>query len=747
MEFKFTKINISEYERFWLKQIIVEIDSRLKNNCNYDDEIKKILKEFQQIGFDRKKINRILFIDNHVTLLGLYHIYPANEVFENIRKIISFVKKKIYENSNDKGKAQDLKFKIKDLHNVSNIPECEIKYALFLLKDLGYFSDCWESIKDYDFIDLSKPNVLNAYLNFNGLDELIENFYVINKDTDEVTTFNIFIQFIYNTINLITKKEIIYLAFFGGVLWLALYLINNSIPIPNSLNDITIIFVFIAFSVTILFFIGLISIFYFPLYLALIDESKIKKFILKEDSTINYFFKIFSATAISLVIFISLFYLINYLSAYEKYLGILIILSAFILYPLIKFLIFKFGFKKFIIYFLIIYLIYFLIIYLKIYAACIILSVILFIILVCLIVYKIDFHFIKTNFFKNFFKLLNIIPDGMFFIALFILFIPMNNNVLNNFAINSKSNLIYILYFVGYALFILLFSFLTNSILANFIIKKVIIDREQLSDYIENGNKYSNYALIKTIFERGTITYSILMGLFFIIYPMFTIGALNPKAIINNSFLDIKIGYYNTIMILNNNYFEKIKRKNFLNSDLIILNRLSCSYIKSKKNNKKHSNYYECDFKIRNISKNKKYYFAEYPYGQYEKPQFFKLNLPIKYIKSKIKKLFTIKLNKILFQKYLNNLKNKNTKDNQINLVRNIVVNNATTAPSYCYIGAKSTICKFFVLLNLGSNYVVRINNNTSQENKQQSQNFSIITIPKKYVLSTRLNISFNKLK
>ncbi len=207
---------------------------------------------------------------------------------------------------------------------------------------------------------------------------------------------------------------------------------------------------------------------------------------------------------------------------------------------------------------------------------------------------------------------------------------------------------------------------------------------------------------------------------------------------LHSTFKTVHIGSYYSQIVIKNNYFNKIKRKYFSNSNLVILNELNCRYIKYKTNNKKQSNY-ECDFRLTNLSKNKKYYFAEYPYKKNEKPKFFKLVLPKKYKKTNIEKLFTIKFNKILFKDYLNSLKNENKKQIQIKLIRSII-------NPYCYIGVKSTMCKFLVLLNLGSSYVVRIkneNNNMNKKNKQRKQNFSILTIPRKYVLGTRLNVNF----
>ena len=120
MEFKFKNIKITEYEKFWLKNIVLTINS-YRESCfrDYEKKIKADLKAFESKGFDKSKINKLLFKDNHITLLGLWYIDPQGEVFENINKIISRAKQKIDENSkNNNKKDQDLK--VKDLGYFSN---------------------------------------------------------------------------------------------------------------------------------------------------------------------------------------------------------------------------------------------------------------------------------------------------------------------------------------------------------------------------------------------------------------------------------------------------------------------------------------------------------------------------------------------------------------------------------------------------------------------------------------------------
>jgi hypothetical protein len=127
MEFKFKNIKITEYEKFWLEEIVSRIYScRGSSSHDYKKKIETCLKEFKSKGFDESKINKLLFKDNHITLLGLWYIYPQDKVFENINKIISRVKQIIHENSKNNNKNDEY-LKAKDLVNVLGLPE----YAYF----------------------------------------------------------------------------------------------------------------------------------------------------------------------------------------------------------------------------------------------------------------------------------------------------------------------------------------------------------------------------------------------------------------------------------------------------------------------------------------------------------------------------------------------------------------------------------------------------------------------------------------
>ena len=691
MEFKFKNIKITEYEKFWLEKIVLTINSYRENCfCDYEKKIKADLKAFESKGFDKSKINKLLFKDNHITLLGLRYIAPEDDIFKHIKLIISYVKQKIQENFN-KEKAQYFKLKVEDLNKALKIPEHEIRYGFFLLKDLGYFSDRGKNIKDCDSIDLSKPYICETYLNFNSLDEMIENFFNINNAVKHEGP-EIFFNFITNIIKTISKKETIYLAFIGGVIWLGLYLFINKIPFPNNANNLSLLGVTLGFSISLLIIFVFIIILYYPLYNFLIDDELRIKSTIEENFIVKYFLNLEVALILTLIIFAILF-MPWFNRLFPSSLKILII---FMIYPLFK----NYFISK------------------------------------VIFIFDKNFKIRKQSWWENIFIFFT---DSIFLLIIllivtltFDIFVTRNHIKIGIFSLKG------IKYFVAY---IIGFTIIVVSM--NIFVGKYIIDK--LKKYKED--------LYSESFK--TFIISICVG-FIIVYFLSILKVFNLNTFIDDTFQEVHIGSYYSQFVISNNYFNKIKRKDFLNFDPIILNKLSCRYIKPKTNNN-HSNYYECNFNLTNISKNKKYYFAEYLYKQYEKSKFYKLILPTKHKKNhskvennktKIEKLFTIKLNKILFQNYLKSLKYKNAKESQIKLVRNIIVNNATTAPSYCYIGAKSTICKFLVLLNLGSNYVVRINNNIAiQDNKQKSQNFSIITIPKKYVLSTRLNLSFNKLK
>ncbi len=519
MEFKFTKINISEYEKFWLEKILLRINSYNRDDFENIRIIKKDdIDALKSKGFDKSKINKLLFKDNHITLLGLRLIAPEDDIFKNIKSIVYHIQKKIKENFNIE-KAQDLKLKVADLSNDLNISKHEIVYALFLLKDLGYFSDCGENIKDCDLIDLSKSYICETYLNFNSLDETIENFFNVNNVLKHEGS-EIFFNFIANIIKTISKKEAIYLAFIGGVVWLGLYLYVNKIPFPNNANDLSFLGVTLGLSISLLLVFAFIIILYYPLYNFLIDDELRIKSIKEENYIAIYFINLGTALIFFSILFMLSFDRLFSFSERNVILPLIILFIIFIIYPLFKNYLIPAVISK--------------------------------------LTFNKNFNIWKKPWYKNIYIFFT---DGIFFLIILLIISLTFDTFVSKNHINIGS--IFSCKSIGWlSLYITIFTFIIISM--NIIIGKYIIDKRK---------KY-NKDIYSEFFK--TFIISIGVGSISIVYILSLLKVFNFNTFLNNTFKEVHIGSYYSQLVINNNYFEKIKRKDFLNSDLIILNELNC---------------------------------------------------------------------------------------------------------------------------------------------------------------------------
>ncbi|MHB8231843.1 MAG: hypothetical protein ACYDDB_02935 [bacterium] len=673
MEFTFKDLKLTEYEKFWLNKINSRNYQYLKDSADvkeFKKNINKAIKDFKSNGFESSKINKALLYENHITLVGLWHVEPQNEVFENIYSIVDFVKQKINEKYQFNTKNSS-NINVEALSNYLNISENKIKYTLFLLKNLGNFIDSKEDLRDYTSIDIDKSYIIEAYLNFNSLDELMENFFV-NNNAVKNEPFDVLFQFIIDIIKTISKKESIYLAFIGGAIWFGLYLILNKIPFPNDLSNISLIGVALGLLIFLLLLFAFVSMLYYPLYNFLIDDELRNKSI-KEDSFLR---KYFINTEIALIISLLLFYLYYFnLNFINNCLGfstfpLIFLIITFVIYPMFKnYFLPKIFFKK-------------------------------------INTWKKPWWINIPIFFT----------DGVFFLIILLIVIKTFGISLNRNHIQLDTA-VFSLQGLWFFLYSALFTFIVTTM--NIFLGKYIIDKRK------KGNKELYSEPLKTMFTG-------IIGSIAIIYILVALKAFNINTFLDNTFKYTHIGSYYSTFVIKKNYFEKIKQKEFIN--LISLNELNCKF-----EQKDYESHASCNFKI--IGKNKNYYFAEYMYRKQDakKIRYFPLNISkIKIINknSVLNKDLLMIFNKKKFKNYLQVLKVK--KETQSQLERSII----NTSFSYYFINgnSNSVLCKFYVLLNLGSNYVIRIKNIDSyMNNSKKPPKYSILTIPKKYVLGTKL--------
>lgn len=168
MEYAFKKIKLNNSEKIWLKAI--------HNKSENDDiiDIKIKLRPKLQKDFDYKKIDRWVCRGNYLTLIGIWLIDNKNSVFNNIPRIISFIKESILNNS-----KIDL-ITAKEISSATMIKEYDVETALFLMSDIGIphkGASVRRNGRGYTSISIRDESIYDSYLNFSNIEDLMEKFY------------------------------------------------------------------------------------------------------------------------------------------------------------------------------------------------------------------------------------------------------------------------------------------------------------------------------------------------------------------------------------------------------------------------------------------------------------------------------------------------------------------------------------------------------------------------------------------
>ncbi|MCL4322602.1 MAG: hypothetical protein M1273_08335 [Deltaproteobacteria bacterium] len=168
MEHTFKTIQISEPEKIWLNAIY----NNLNENTDLID-IKVKLHDLLPKDFNYKSIDQRLCYENHLTLIGIWHIDDKTPIFNNITNIILDIKKLILENS----KTDQIT--AKDIANRIGIDEHNVEKGLYLMSDMGRFwSSAGGSGNGFSSISIRQDYIYDTYLNFDNIEDLMENFYI-----------------------------------------------------------------------------------------------------------------------------------------------------------------------------------------------------------------------------------------------------------------------------------------------------------------------------------------------------------------------------------------------------------------------------------------------------------------------------------------------------------------------------------------------------------------------------------------
>ncbi|MCU7917994.1 MAG: hypothetical protein KZQ95_06500 [Candidatus Thiodiazotropha sp. (ex Epidulcina cf. delphinae)] len=171
MKYQFKDIALSDAEKLWLVEIYNSEDFDIKKTkVKLWDRLPK--------GFDPDNIDSRLYRNGHLTLIGIYHIDPNNEIFENVPRIIMEIRKQITQSPGiETVKAVDIAKHV-------DLSERDTEIAIGYMSELGQFFTSASSRTNefgYTSISFNSDNAYDAYLSFHNIEDLMEEFYSSHK--------------------------------------------------------------------------------------------------------------------------------------------------------------------------------------------------------------------------------------------------------------------------------------------------------------------------------------------------------------------------------------------------------------------------------------------------------------------------------------------------------------------------------------------------------------------------------------
>jgi len=185
MEYKFKQIKLSKAERLWLTEIL---------KSNFSNVIVKSLrvKLWDKLpkDFDPKTIDNRLIRNNHLTLIGLWHVDPENAIFNHVSKIIEITKGLIFKNPEISG------IKANEIAKLAGITERDAEIALKFLYDLGgFFGSASLSNTHYGALEAGfRQDDLpyNEFLRFENLEQKMEQFFIGRRPSSNIKNKKLF---------------------------------------------------------------------------------------------------------------------------------------------------------------------------------------------------------------------------------------------------------------------------------------------------------------------------------------------------------------------------------------------------------------------------------------------------------------------------------------------------------------------------------------------------------------------------
>lgn len=178
MSHSFKNHKISDAERLWLQEVY-----KVKE---FDPKITKVeLRDKLPKGFNPKEIDhRILSDGKNLTIIGVWHADPKSVLLKHIETVILAIKDLIIKNPGIEV------ITAKQVSVSTDLEESLVEIALWNMSGLGrFFSSASGSsdAKGYSQIELSGDDAYDAYIDFDNLENLMEDYYKKLDETSNAT--------------------------------------------------------------------------------------------------------------------------------------------------------------------------------------------------------------------------------------------------------------------------------------------------------------------------------------------------------------------------------------------------------------------------------------------------------------------------------------------------------------------------------------------------------------------------------
>lgn len=171
MTFNFPELELSPPQRLWLEEAYARFK---RGERTYLRQMKLAMWGRVPKGFDHQTIDpRLLRNGCDPTLLGIWHVDPKSDVFENTDKVIRAVRDWLLSDHEKEN------FKATEVAAVTNVPADEVARVFELLFGLGRF---WHSRSsgsgEQASISLGELHAVEEYLNYDSLEETVQRAFI-----------------------------------------------------------------------------------------------------------------------------------------------------------------------------------------------------------------------------------------------------------------------------------------------------------------------------------------------------------------------------------------------------------------------------------------------------------------------------------------------------------------------------------------------------------------------------------------